>query len=271
MAGKKQNIFKYLDYRAYLRDLIQAGPRGLQTKMAEAAECQATYLIRVMKENAHLTEDQAFRIARFLAKPANETHYFLNLLRYERASDPDLKRYYRAQLESNARTQKRDVLERLDLSEQKSAQVQIGMFSSWHASTIHLATACPQFRTARAIAKQLDVDIELVRRTLQFLEEHSFVNRSGDQYMHSGQSLRISRESPLHLTIQHSRRELALRYLDKQREDNLHFSSVFATTRDHLKEMQEEFSGLIERTHRKMADLDSEEVGMIVLDFFQVS
>ena len=168
LASDKPNVFDYLDYRAYLRDLIQKSPRGLQTKMAEAAECQATYLIRVMKENAHLTEDQAFRIARFLKKPANETHYFLNLLRYERASDPDLKRYYHAQLESHARTQKRDVLERLDLSEQKSAQVQIGMFSSWHASTIHLATACPQLRTVRTIAKQLDVDVDVVRKTLQF-------------------------------------------------------------------------------------------------------
>jgi uncharacterized protein (TIGR02147 family) len=272
MADEKVSIFKYLDYRTYLREVIKRGPRGFQSKMASAAECQATYLIRVMKESAHLTDDQAFRISRFLNHPANETDYFLNLLRFERATDRELKRYYRSQLESHARERNQDVLSRLEwLEEQNKAQVQIGMFSSWQPSTIHLVTACPQLRTARAIAKQLDLELEYVKRTLEFLEANGFVTRDGDEYTHSGQSLRIPRESPLFLTIQHSRRELALRYLDKQQENNLHFSSVFATTRDHLKEIQEEFSALIERAARKTADMDSEEVGMIVLDFFQVS
>ncbi len=272
MADDKVNLFKYLDYREYLRDVLKNGPRGMQTRMATAAQCQATYLIRVTKEAAHLTDDQAYRVARFLSFASNETEYFLNLLRYARATDKDLKRYYRSLLESHARTLKTDVLQRMEwMSEQDSASVQIGMFSTWQPSTIHLATACPQYRTARSIAKVLQIDLEQVKKILQFLEENGFVTRAGDEYTHTGQSLRMPRNSPLYPAIQRSRRELAIRYLDRQAEDNLHFSSVFATTQEHLKEIQEEFSTLIERTHRKMANLESEEVALIVLDFFRIA
>lgn len=271
MADKKLNVFEYLDYREYLRDVLKDGPRGMQTRMASAAECQATYLIRVTKETAHLTDDQAYRIARFLNLAGNQLEYFLNLLRYGRASDRELKRYYKGLLEESARDLKQDVLQRIEyLSEMDSASIQMGMFAQWQPSTVHLATACPQYRTAKSISKTLALEVDHVRRILAWLEEHGFVTRDGDEYTHSGQSLRMPRESPLYPAIQRSRRELALRYLDRGAENNLHFSSVFATTVDHLKEIQEEFSGLIERTHRKLPNYDSEDVAVMIMDFFRL-
>lgn len=271
MADEKSSVFKYLDYREFLRDVLKKGPRGMQTRMAAAAECQATYLIRVTKDSAHLTDDQAYRIGRFLNLAGNQLEYFLNLLRYARATDPELRRFYKSLLEQGAKDLKEDVLTRIEhLDAVESAPLQIGMFSQWQPSTVHLATACPQYRTPKAIAKTLQLEVEHVKRLLNWLEENGFVTRNGDEYTHSGKSLRMPRESPLYPSIQRSRRELALRYLDRGGEDNLHFSSVFATTRDHLKEIQEQFSNQLERTHRSLPNYDSEEVGIMIMDFFRL-
>ncbi len=89
------DVFSYLDYKAFLIDLIKANARGYQTALAKAINCQAAYLIQVLKKKGDLTGDQALKATEFLGLNEESQDYFMLLINFSRSGSPELKSYYR--------------------------------------------------------------------------------------------------------------------------------------------------------------------------------
>lgn len=262
-----QSLFDYQSYKSYLSDLLAAGPRGLQTQLAAAISCQPTYLIRVLRDKPHLTEDQGFRAARFLKLSSYEFEYFLNLVRFGRASDEGLRQYYASILKSRA-SSAQQVKNRIRAEDvETSLQSQVTYYSSWQPSIIHLATSCPHLQTARELAQRFLLDIEKVREILEFLRENGLVKFETGKYQHAGKSIHLPKGSPLHRPFQRVRRERIYQSLERDSEDDLHFSSAFATSRKHIRDLRATFLKMIEESHRDLEKTKSEELMLFALDF----
>lgn len=268
MIPKQINIFEYLDYRAYIRKHFELGPRGLQTQLAGAMKCQASYLIKVLKGESQLTEEQTYRGGRFLNLPKKELEYFLDLVRYDKTADLDLKRHLEKKLIARAAAT-HQVQNRVDASSLESSLLtQIKYYSSWQPSILHLATSCRHLQTEKSLAARFSIEPAQLRTILEFLKENTFISYANGKYKHLGNSIHLAKDSPLHKPFQRTRRELALQSLEQPKSEDLHFSSAFATSKRHIKVLRESFLKIIEESHQELADTDSEEIVMLVLDFF---
>jgi len=269
MKSLKVNIFEYLDYRTYLKECIKTQSRGFQSQLATAMKCQATYLIRVLKEEAQITDDQAFRACRFLNLTQKELDHFLELVRFDRASDPELKKHYQRNIDISVKANN-EIKNRVPGSAiETNLKTQVEYYSSWQPSVLQLATSCPHLQTETELAQRFSLDITQVRSILEFLHESGLVALKDGRYEHTGKSIHLPKQHPLHKPFQRLRREMVFRSLDKPVEDNLHFSSGFATSKKHVKKLREEFLNLIEATHRDLAETASEEIFILVVDLFK--
>ena len=89
------NIFKYDDYKKFLKDFIKnLNRRGTITELARACACTHSYLSQVLNESPELTPDQALAATDFLQLTSFESEYFLMLVLKSRAATPKLKKFY---------------------------------------------------------------------------------------------------------------------------------------------------------------------------------
>ncbi len=266
------SVFKYSNYRDLLKDLLY-GPdsrRGDQSELAKAMGCQASYLLQVLKGKAELTEDHAIRLAHHLNLGDLQTEYVLLLLRISRAATQDLVQFlekrraelFRQQSDLENKVESRPLLD--------SEQFLSRYFSSWIPSTIHVATSSEKFQNAFAIAERLSLPIGIVEDTLSFLEKHSLIKRQGKDFLFNGGSIHLPRRSALNEAHQSSRRIQALRSIQQQNNESLHFSSVFTLDEKALKELKHMITQLIESSHKKIHDAGTDEIYAMNMDLFKV-
>ena len=273
MTSKALNIFEHLNFRSYLRERLGAGPRGMQARLAKAVNCQATHVIRVLKDEARFTEDQAFRAAGFLSLKEREFEYFLDLVRLDRLSDPDAKKYLRSVIDTKAKAAQM-VKNRVKGSLfDGSVEAQIRYFSSIQPSLIHTATDCPMLQIPIEISKRLCIELSEVREILAFLEEQGLVvAASNGRYVHTGKMLHLPKGSPLQPLFQKLRRHMILNKLDgPQKDGDLHFSMTFATSKPHLRRLRQELLRFIEQMTTDISVEKSEELAMLAFDFFPIA
>lgn len=270
--SNKLSVYQYIEFREYLEARMRKGQRGLQAQMARAANCQAIHIIKVIKGNAQLTEDQAFRIGKFLKLNEAELSYFLDLTRLSKAAEPETRSYFkkRLQVKADASHEVKNRVKGIDTA--ASLEDQIRYFCSPTTSLIHLGTSCKTLQTPLAISKWLGLSLEEVRSALNFLLERDFVELREGRYLFKGKDLHLPKESPIHAVFQKHRREWAMQGLNKaQEKGDLYFSSAFATTPEHFKAIRTRLLEVIEETHSELEKTGSEEVSVLIIDFLSMN
>ena len=90
----------------YLGDRIDEDRRfrkGFMSLVAQAIECQPSYLSQVLNGKPHLTLEQSTRLNRFLAHEKSESKYFLLMVQLARAGTKDLQQVFREEIDENER------------------------------------------------------------------------------------------------------------------------------------------------------------------------
>jgi uncharacterized protein (TIGR02147 family) len=261
------SVFEFLSYRSFLKNSLSVAGRGTQTRLANAMKCQPTYLIRVLKGTANLTEDQAYRCGRFLQLNGLELEYFLELIRMERSTQPDTKKYFLQQMEK-----KKNKPEGMSFGEDLPSQ--LFYYSGWQPSVLHLATSCPQFGTAQALASHFQIPEKKVFEIINFLLKRGLiVEGPPGVYKCQESPIHLEKCSPLHFSFQKTQREMALRSLEEtpKKENNIHYSDIFATSKSHYIQLRRELLKQIEKTKQDQVTDRSEEIALFVIDLVQLS
>ena len=82
------------NYRTFLHSQIKKiGKRGVKASLAKAADCQQSRMTQILNGTAHLNEDQALGVCRYLNLTETESDYFILLVRCERAQSKTLRDY----------------------------------------------------------------------------------------------------------------------------------------------------------------------------------
>ena len=80
---RKQTIYKYLEYRNFIREFVEKkkrfGDKITYESLANSLRIQKSYLSKVLSGKARLSSDQAYLLAKFLKLDNEELEYF-NLL-----------------------------------------------------------------------------------------------------------------------------------------------------------------------------------------------
>ncbi len=264
--------FEFDSYRSYLNAVCEeeGAPRGYRATLAREAGCQASYFSQVLKGRVHLNEDQLLGLANYLMLTASDIEFVLLLLRHERAATAKLREYL-YQLMMSARDGRRKHKFNIDNKGNiRDSEIQAVYISSWIYCAVHLLTSSPNFQTVETLAERLSIPDEKIREILKFLERSGLVEKKSNRWSYKHGIAQLTSDSPLQPLLQASRREIVSRSLQMKTPGALHFSSMFGCDEAGLKEIQDLFVKLIEKSHKIIEKAEFKTLSCMCIDFFEV-
>jgi uncharacterized protein (TIGR02147 family) len=263
------SVFEYLDYKKFLSKLVNSSKqRGFQSRLAEAAGCQTAYFSRVINYDAHLTSEQALRVALFLDFRESEINYFLDMLTLSKAGTSELKTQITRRLHDQKKAQEELSNRYQTQSMDQSASERI-YYSSWYWSAIHILVSIPQFRTSSAIAARLGLPPSLVNEVLSTLGSFGFVQRRGDAWTFSSNQLHIGREAVMSPINHLNWRLKAVEDARLKNDESLHYTVVHSHGIADFAAIKKLLMQSIDATREIVRPAPDEEISCICIDLFR--
>lgn len=264
-------VFSAKEYRPFLRQWIdsQVSARGLLTKMSEAMGCQNSHLSRVLREDVHLTLEQAFEASQFIKMTESETNYFMKMVEFERAGNLNYKKKIGSELES-MRAAHSNLSKRYKQNRIGRLEKEMVYYSSWYWSAIHILTAIPKYQTAKSIAQRLSMDELFINNCLETLAGFGLIKPVGEHWEITSEFIHLPKESPMN-SIQHGNwRTKAVTSSQNVKDESLHYTMIQAVSIDDFARIKQLLLETID-AYRKISDQSpSEELICFTFDFFKV-
>lgn len=265
------NIFEFDDYRDFLRAKIGEAQqaRGYKSALADAAGCQRSAFSQVLGGKMHLSRDHAADLARFLGLDPDEEEYFVLLLDLARAQSKRLTAITRRRLAElkSKRLHRGSVLAEPTIQE---VSQQTLYYSSWYWGAVHILTTIPAYQSAAAIAKRIELPLLVVQEALAALQRMGLVQKTGEKWRATKQSIHLPVDSPLN-EINHSHWRLrAIQDVQKKNVDSMHYSLVCSMSKADAERLRELLLEQIRKERDLIGPSKEEEVYCLTHDFFRV-
>lgn len=266
------SIWAHSDYKTFLRERInESGKKsGLVSKLAVKAGCQQSYLSQVLTGKPHLTPDQADAVAEALMLPESQAEFFCLLVEKSRATQPR----YRLKLEAKLAQLKRaeeDLGKRLERKSDLSLMNPSLYYSSWLWPALHIATAIPTTQTVDALVAQFHLPPETILSSLRELQKMGLVENIKDRWKHSGSAVHLPKDSPFtRMNHQNWRQKAMIPSLSGKAEDEIHFSGVYAVSKEDVGRLRELVFSFIEKFNQMSGPSRSEELVVLTCDCFGI-
>lgn len=263
-------LYKYRNYKDFLNQHLHAkdSPRGMQSKLARHLTCQSSYLYQVLKGKAELTEDQAFKTTTFFNFGEAERGYFLTLVRYAKASSPELKDFLKSEIQ-RLREEELNLKNQVDAVVARSEEeVWDYYLSSSLPSLIHFLTSSPKYQSAEAISKKLQIPLKEAQSHLQRLARYEFVQLRDKQWCFSSPSIHLPKDSKYGLLAQTLRRSQVLASVLRAPAEAVHFSSLFTLDKESYDQLRHMISDFVQKAQAVIHAGGSDELYVLAVDLF---
>jgi len=269
--SKEKSLFLYKNYKEYLIWKLQSFSKrvGSRRRLAQAINCQATYITQVLNGQAHFTLEQAHSINDYLGHNESESHFFLLLVQLERSGTISLKNYFRNQiLEIN---KNRELLAtHLNKKNSLTIEQQTQYYSSWQYSAIHIALSLIEKPPLDQLSLRLGIPLERVNYIIQSLIEMGLIIMTEKGYQLSQNDTFIGQNS-LHLARHHSSwRIQAINNIEKGKVQDLHYTAVYSLSRDDRERLKENIIALIQKNLKIVHSSPEESLFIFTADFFEL-
>lgn len=261
------NVFEAKDYKSYLRYRVEE-VRGNLTLFAKKANCQASYLLRVIHEEAQLTPDQAHRLCDYWALESAEREFFMTQLSYARAADPGYRAYLQTELDQLLK-QHNNLKEVVQRSEASDVQVLLEYHNDWRISLIHFLSACENFQSKQSLSHRCRMSWQDLNEILSFLQNHNLISVNGDVVKLKNGSVHIPRNSPVLPVFLNNWRQLSVqKSLKDMGKQSIHFTNIQTIGKFDIQKLIEMSKQFIQKSKNICDESASEEVIVMNLDLF---
>jgi uncharacterized protein (TIGR02147 family) len=269
--SKPESVFSFVDYKAYLKSVLD-GPgneRGYQSRLAEAAGCQRSYLSQVVRSAPHLTPEHAMGMAQFWKLSTEETDYFLDLVHLGRTHSKPLRHRLQERMKET-RAKRANLASRYQDKHLEPGEREQIYYSSWHLAALHILTSVPTHQTESALAERLSLPASFVRKSLERLESLGLVAKEGSKWRFGTGKLHLPKSSLLN-GVNHSNWRMRAVW-DSQNPDSegIHYTVVHSHSRKDLETLKQKILGWIDESREVVDPSPSEEVTCLCLDLFPV-
>jgi uncharacterized protein (TIGR02147 family) len=265
------SVVNYKDYKKFLREYISGTKpqRGIISRLAQAANCQPSYLSQVLNSHVHLTPDQALAMGEFLNLSSLELDFFLLLVDHARSGSSKLKKRLESKIEE-IKSKNEDLSQRLSRPKVELTENQAVYYSSWLWAALHVLVDIPQFQSTTAIAKKMRIEESAALSCLERLEQMGFIKREQGHWKHSGVEIHLPKESPL-ISMHHNNwRQLGVLKSQQHIESDLHFTGVYAIGAADFEKIKELILKNLMQVTKMAGTSPSEKLVCINHDFFEV-
>lgn len=266
----KPDIYQFIDYKDYLKELASELGKGGKSKIAEAAECQSGYISQVLHGNAHLSLEQAEKIASFLGFDELKIDYLLTMVLSAKAGTSSLQQFYRRELETKKEVHS-ELKTKFKSKKKLSLDDQAIFYSSWQYGAVHVSVSIPGCETPQGLSRFLNIDLKRINEIIEFLEKVQLVEsvkgllRVGSSHIH------LSSDSPLISKFHTNWRLQAIQSMNTDDPKDLHYSSVMTCSDADSKKIKEIMTKAIEDIRKIIKESKDEKCFSYAMDFFDVS
>lgn len=263
------NVFEFKDYREFLKNRVQecSEKRGYLAKIAEAAGCQRSYLTLVLKKEANFTPEHAFGLTQFWEFSEDQATYFMDLVSYERCSSAPMKKHLEQRMERQRREQA-DFNKRYKSKAIPSIEKESIYYSHWYFSAVHVCLSIPGLDTAEAIAKRLDLPINLIQEVLQSLREIDLIQMHGGKWRPFGGPIHLPQQSVFNSINHDNWRTKAIADTQRAANRNVHYTAVQSLSRSDFEKIHSMLLKFIDQQRKTVAASVEEELAVFCCDWF---
>ena len=268
-----RNVFEFTDYKSFLREIIndENAPRGFQSTLAKAANCQSSYLSQVVSGKPQISEDIGLRIGRFLNMTPLQLEYFLNLIRLGRSNDEEFRSFIMMKILQDQR-QQLNIAQNIDSSFPITNTDFAGHYTSdLLVSIIHMISFSEKYKTLPQICQRLGISEARALEVIQVLEALKTIEFSNGVLKPSVTSTHVPANSEHNRTYQIQRRLLAINSIQKcDFKKNLHYSGIFTLSEEDFESLKIKIVDFISQAHKKIETSPAIELYGMCLDAFIV-
>jgi len=268
----KSSIYDYLDYKAYILDLITNSPdgkRGKRKQLAEFIGCQFSHITGVLGGDSHFSLEQAEAASRFFGLSNAEAEHILLLVQYGRAGSLDLKDFLESLIEK-AKDEFNRVNKLVDISKSLKKEEQTQYYQSWLYSAVNTLVSVPEFQTRESISKKLNEPQEKIDKVLDFLIKTGLVKKEEQKFIITNKSLHLDKFSPLIVNHHTNWRLRTLKEFELNKKENLHYSSSITFSKTDYKKIKELLSKALSNSIKVVQDSKEEDIGVLCLDLYKL-
>lgn len=265
------SVFHFTSYQDYLNHCAgQPGTRkGHRSAMARTMGCHSSYLTKVLNNRGHISLEQAYRLNSYLHHSSDEAHFFLLLVQKGRAGTKELEKYFDTQIQEIL--QKRLLIqERIHIKNSLSKEDQAIYYSNGYYAALHVALTIPTLRTPKALAEYFGLPLSKVTDVLLFLTSKGLAFENRGIYQTGEVQIHLGNQSP-HLSQHHTHWRLqAISSLNRERNHDLHYSSVVSLSQADVLRLKNEFIEIIKKVTYQISHSKEEVAYCFCMDFFDL-
>lgn len=267
-----KSVFDFKSYKDYI--LARLGPpgtrRGGRSKLANALNCQTTFVSQVLNGPANFSLEQAHLINGFFEHDEDEAEAFIYLVLIERAGSKDLEGYFWEKYNAIV-TKRLNIKRRLKDTKTLSNEARSQYYSQWHYAAIHMLLSIPEFQNRNSISQHLNISLKKTNEILTFLLQHGLAEEKDNKILIGPTHIHLEKGSA-DLNKHHTNwRMAAIQHLENQEEkENLHYSVVYSLSRADSVKIKDEIIKLIKKNLDKVKDSPEEVLYCNTIDFFQI-
>ncbi|OFZ20511.1 MAG: hypothetical protein A2X94_10780 [Bdellovibrionales bacterium GWB1_55_8] len=263
------SIFEFTDYKAYINATLEANSkkRGGRSELARSIHCQPGYVSRVLGGSIHFSLEQADSVNQFFGHSEDESQYLLLLVEWNRAGSTHLKAHLEKQI-SRFQKDYLNLKNRLKIENRLEEKDQTRYFSSWHYAAIHTLLSIPQFQNKERISKQLHIRLNRVSQVIDYLVRTGLIAFDGKKYSTGVSRLHLGNDSPLISKHHINWRIQAIKTLEHEDLDDLHYSSVVSLSNADVQTIKSILIKSVEAAKAVIKDSKEETVACFNVDFF---
>ena len=266
------NIYDHLDYKDFLRRLIETYPnsgRGIRKSLAEAIRCQVAYISHVLAGDSHFNLEQAESAARFFGFSREEVEFFVLLVSRNRAGTWELREFFDRMLGDRIRLHQQ-LKARVKINETLDQTARVIYYSHWHYAAIHMMLTIPELTTRDSIVNRVKLPQRKVQQILDFLVSSGIVSKEGLHYFPKGSVFHLENSSP-HTSRHHTNLRLsAIASFSDEKPSDLHYSGFVTCSESELPKVRERIAQCLGECMELIKPSKEEKLAGLCLDWFEV-
>jgi len=264
------SIFDFDDYRLFLRTWLKSQKtKGLQGKLAEAANISSSMMSLILKEQKQLSLEQAVEICEHIGFNKTETQFFLALVEFSRAGTEKLRLTIKLRI-AQLQLQMKKAEKRVKVDRKLSDENKSIFYSSWVYSAIRNASAIEHLNDEMQISERLGIPVNIVRRVLQFLLENHLCIQEAQGLAPGPATTHVSEDSP-HVNKHHQNwRHKAINKMEVKDIDDLFFTMPMSLSRKDYLILRSLLLDQVSTFSKIVGPSTSEEVACLNMDLFRI-
>jgi uncharacterized protein (TIGR02147 family) len=269
-ARSRPIVFEFRDYKAYLKAWIASlpgGGRGAKSRIAEHSRCHLAYISQVLSGPAHFSLEQADALNGLLEHGEEDANYFLLLVEHARAGSHSLVKLFERRIQK-VLDQRSQLKNRFTDKKSLNVEDQAIYYSHWAYIAVHMSVLNPELRTAGAIAKYFDLSVSKTAEILEFLRSVGLVRADRGVFTPGEVRIHLAHDSPMISKHHTNWRIQAVRSLERESPQELHYSGVVSVSHDDLPKVRETMLRAIDEIRAIVKDSKDETVYCYAVDLF---